>query len=378
MTVVLFTGREHRVRRRETILNPPQGVEFRTLQSLESMKKDYQLTNVRGNPFVEKIKSLFFYNNRISRKNLKGVDLIYSPGFLVLNRFPFVVEIDNVAVLAYYNLTLLRLLKPFIRWRLKSKWCEGIVCISEAARNSVVNFFKNDEISKKCSVVYPFVQQETVTKSKSDKVRFLFISSNFYLKGGKEVVDAFLEVEKLVPGVTLMILTKTAELTGETKVKITSWKSIVLREANLDKAALFRDVYSNADVFVLPTYQDSFGMVYLEALSAGLPVIATDMFAVPEMVIDGKNGFVCKSPISYFTDEFLPNKNWWTKDKAAYAREHSFGFVKDFLVKKMLNLAKDAKLRQKMSEESIKLLKERFNDELRKESLGAVLRMNRL
>ena len=334
MTVVLFTGREHRVRRRETILNPPQGVEFRTLQSLESMKKDYQLTNVRGNPFVEKIKSLFFYNNRISRKNLKGVDLIYSPGFLVLNRFPFVVEIDNVAVL--------------------------------------------DEISKKCSVVYPFVQQETVTKSKSDKVRFLFISSNFYLKGGKEVVDAFLEVEKLVPGVTLMILTKTAELTGETKVKITSSKSIVLREANLDKAALFRDVYSNADVFVLPTYQDSFGMVYLEALSAGLPVIATDMFAVPEMVIDGKNGFVCKSPISYFTDEFLPNKNWWTKDKAAYAREHSFGFVKDFLVKKMLNLAKDAKLRQKMSEESIKLLKERFNDELRKESLGAVLRMNRL
>jgi UDP-glucose:(heptosyl)LPS alpha-1,3-glucosyltransferase len=47
-----------------------------------------------------------------------------------------------------------------------------------------------------------------------------------------------------------------------------------------------------ADVFALPSAYESFGLVVLEALAFGLPVVVTDVGVVPEVVDDGVNGFV--------------------------------------------------------------------------------------
>ena len=55
-----------------------------------------------------------------------------------------------------------------------------------------------------------------------------------------------------------------------------------------DKAALF----ARADVFVFPSYQEAFGLVAAEAMSAGLPVVATTVGSLPEMVVGGVNGFL--------------------------------------------------------------------------------------
>ncbi|MBQ9374889.1 MAG: glycosyltransferase family 4 protein [Ruminococcus sp.] len=49
---------------------------------------------------------------------------------------------------------------------------------------------------------------------------------------------------------------------------------------------------SESDVFVLPSYQESFGIVYLEAMSCGLPVIATKGEGISDIVVDGENGFL--------------------------------------------------------------------------------------
>jgi len=47
-----------------------------------------------------------------------------------------------------------------------------------------------------------------------------------------------------------------------------------------------------ADLFLLPSDQESFGLVALEAMSCGVPVIATKTGGLPEVVIDGENGFL--------------------------------------------------------------------------------------
>jgi glycosyltransferase involved in cell wall biosynthesis len=50
--------------------------------------------------------------------------------------------------------------------------------------------------------------------------------------------------------------------------------------------------YWDADVFVFPTIEDGFGMVLTQAQAAGLPVIATDHCAAPDLVHDGVTGWI--------------------------------------------------------------------------------------
>jgi glycosyltransferase involved in cell wall biosynthesis len=51
--------------------------------------------------------------------------------------------------------------------------------------------------------------------------------------------------------------------------------------------------YAASDIFVLPSmFQETFGLVLLEAFSAGLPVVAFRSGGIPELVEDGKNGIV--------------------------------------------------------------------------------------
>lgn len=52
--------------------------------------------------------------------------------------------------------------------------------------------------------------------------------------------------------------------------------------------------FENADFFVQPTFNDCFPLTLLEAMQYKLPLISTDEGAVPDIVKDKENGFVCK------------------------------------------------------------------------------------
>ena len=57
-------------------------------------------------------------------------------------------------------------------------------------------------------------------------------------------------------------------------------------------AATLAVEYVNADCFCLPSAQEGFGIVFLEAMTAGLPVVACRAAAVPEVVVDGVTGIL--------------------------------------------------------------------------------------
>ena len=50
--------------------------------------------------------------------------------------------------------------------------------------------------------------------------------------------------------------------------------------------------YRRADIFCLPSLQEGFGIVFLEAMAAGLPIVAARAAAVPELVSDGESGIL--------------------------------------------------------------------------------------
>ncbi len=56
-----------------------------------------------------------------------------------------------------------------------------------------------------------------------------------------------------------------------------------------EKAAHF----NLADVFLFPSAMEGFGFTVAEAMSSGVPVVASDRGSIPELVTDGESGFVC-------------------------------------------------------------------------------------
>src|SRR5262249_13026438 len=52
------------------------------------------------------------------------------------------------------------------------------------------------------------------------------------------------------------------------------------------------NAWHSADVFVMPTRNEAFGLVYQEAAAAGLPAIGSCLNAVPEIIVDGETGLL--------------------------------------------------------------------------------------
>ncbi len=77
-------------------------------------------------------------------------------------------------------------------------------------------------------------------------------------------------------------------------------------EAEVDRLKLTRDVrflgrvedvaevLRGADLFLLPTKSESFGLAALEAMACGVPVIATRAGGIPEVVVDGETGVLAE------------------------------------------------------------------------------------
>ena len=54
------------------------------------------------------------------------------------------------------------------------------------------------------------------------------------------------------------------------------------------------EIMAQSDIFVFPSCDDCFPLVLLEAMSFCLPIVTTDEGGIPDMVIDGENGFICR------------------------------------------------------------------------------------
>ncbi len=110
----------------------------------------------------------------------------------------------------------------------------------------------------------------------------LFVGKQFAPKGGPELLDAFALVRREFPRARLSVVS--ASFPGPLPPGVTF-------HGLLPRAALAR-LFAQAAVFALPTLREAFGLSLLEAMAFGLPVVATRLEAIPEIVSDGETGLL--------------------------------------------------------------------------------------
>src|SRR5690606_19228424 len=80
-------------------------------------------------------------------------------------------------------------------------------------------------------------------------------------------------------------------------------KNVTFTEENLPREKFYEEFLYKPDIYVQPTLVDTFAIAVIEAMSVGLPVVATDMFAMKEIIDEGKNGYLIKTNLHW--DEYV-------------------------------------------------------------------------
>ncbi len=127
-----------------------------------------------------------------------------------------------------------------------------------------------------------------------DKRIILFFGNIVAYKGPDILLKAFARVKKLYPNIMLLYVGR-GEMQAELKelsVKMGLKDSV--KFAGFVEEDLKPFYYHSADIFCLPsvTMAEAFGIVNLEAMACGLPVISSKLGGIPDIIQNGRNGFI--------------------------------------------------------------------------------------
>jgi glycosyltransferase involved in cell wall biosynthesis len=139
------------------------------------------------------------------------------------------------------------------------------------------------------STIYNGINLEKFPFSKKSEDYFIFSGKITQAKNPLGAIEAVKAVKKKL----IIVGRINDEEYFKTKIKPSLDKNIIyLGEVSFSK---MKNLYKNAKAFLFPIqWQEPFGLVMIEAMACGTPVIAFNRGAVPEVVVDGKTGFIVK------------------------------------------------------------------------------------
>ncbi|HVA89336.1 MAG TPA: glycosyltransferase family 4 protein [Chloroflexota bacterium] len=168
--------------------------------------------------------------------------------------------------------------RPLLAARALITWCDW-------ARRSLIDDYGVS--AERITVIPPGVPltqwPAPRVRPNTGPLRILFVGADFARKGGE---DLLLAAAQLPRPVEVHLVTK-ADLPERPGVRV--YRDLA---PNSD---LLKRLYAEADIFVLPTRADCFPLVIQEAMAAGLPVIATNVGAIGEVVIPDRTGLLVPS-----------------------------------------------------------------------------------
>ncbi|MCX8533623.1 glycosyltransferase family 4 protein [Chryseobacterium luquanense] len=206
--------------------------------------------------------------------------------------------------------------------------CLGIISISQASANIQLELLKNyshfeKAVKSKLTIIHP--SQNIINRNNeeiyqnTETLQLIFIGTQFHLKGGVEMIEVLKNLkEKYQFRLTIVSSFKTDHyVTKVTEKEANETKQLLKKEDWID---IFENIpneqvlelIKKSHIGLLPTWSDTYGFSVLEMQAAGVPVITTDIRALPE-INNTDCGWLINLPQNhlkqalYFTEEQKEN-----------------------------------------------------------------------
>ncbi len=173
--------------------------------------------------------------------------------------------------------------------------CDNIIIFSPY----IYDRLKNDNFAKKTFYVGLPFDQKKIDKRHKYNAKLLFVGTIEERKGLIYLIQAlgFLP-DELKSTIELNIIGKEVSASYRKKLDVEieklNLKSNIFFRGRVDSQTL--EMYFNdSSIFVFPSLLEGFGMVMVEAMNYGLPVIAFNNSAMPYVIDSGKNGLIVKN-----------------------------------------------------------------------------------
>jgi len=294
------------------ILNKIPDAEYIPVNDLYSfLRKGALFVNrTLGKPLLP----VFNLNNQFEDLDLNRVDLLHFFNGVSYGRTPWVSSFETILprfshlVTRHHGQEIAHVSPDALTRRgleaLAGRSCLAILPLSQSAALMQTDLLKDlpaeyaQPILDKMRVLHPpqeILGPEVKAReySPDNPIRFILVGAAFFRKGGREVLEVF---ERLVRQEKLpvrLIIVSSLRIepyaAKETEADVAWAKAKIAENAdwieyysalpNADTLALMR----TADVGMLPSYADTYGFSVLEAQASGLPVITTDIRALPEV-----------------------------------------------------------------------------------------------
>ena len=203
--------------------------------------------------------------------------------------------------------------------------CTGIFCMGHWLRNFLVCTglpkSKVIHVGGGTNVDYSLIHPQNKTNNK-----ILFVGKDFKRKGGHVTYEAFKLLREQGKNVELYVAGPSTNPI-ENPVEGYHYMGQVKFEA-------VADLFNKCDIFCMPSYFEAYGLVFIEALTFGLPCIGRDCYEMPYFIDEGKTGLLLKhddsKELAGLMEEIFSNETYNQNVKANhdnYIAEYSWDAV---------------------------------------------------
>ena len=215
---------------------------------------------------------------------------------------------------------------------------DGVTSVSEDLKNDT---YKHFNITREIKVIPNFIDLEKFKKQPKDHFKtaicpngekLIVHTSNFRkVKRVDDVVRVFHQIHDTLPA--RLLLVGDGPERGHIE-NLCRELGIIDDVRFLGKLEAVQEVLSVADLFIMPSEKESFGLAALEAMACEVPLISSDAGGIPELNIHGKTGFVSK--IGDIQDMTKNALHILSDDNLATFKANALAQAKEFDIEKIL------------------------------------------